>query len=81
LLRGESDTTFIAIDGSGPERRDVRYDRLDSDTRMPLRRAQRLIGKMAHPLNHPRFNADKRRIVDGYGALQPRVVPALPLGR
>ena len=83
LLRGESDTTFIAIDGKAPQTpRDVRYViTLDSDTRMPIECAQRLIGKMAHPLNHPRFDADKRRIVDGYGVLQPRVVPALPLGR
>src|SRR5258706_13368814 len=49
LLRGESDTTFIAIDGKPPQTpRDVRYViTLDSDTRMPIEWAQRLIGKMA----------------------------------
>jgi cyclic beta-1,2-glucan synthetase len=83
LLRGDPDTTFIAVDGKPPRvPRDVRYViTLDSDTRMPLECAQRLIGKMAHPLNQPRFDAVRRRVVDGYGVLQPRVIPALPLGQ
>ena len=36
---------------------------------------------MAHPLNRPRFDADERRVVEGYGVLQPRVTPSLPVGR
>ena len=36
---------------------------------------------MAHPLNRPRFDAATRRVVEGYGVLQPRVTPSLPIGR
>src|SRR2546425_8064916 len=46
---------------------------LDADTRMPRETARRLVGKMAHPLNHPRFDPGTRRVVEGYGVLQPRV--------
>ena len=33
---------------------------------------------MAHPLNHPVYDPNKRRVVAGYGILQPRVEPSLP---
>ena len=36
---------------------------------------------MAHPLNRPRFDAALGRVVEGYGILQPRVTPALPVER
>ncbi|HSJ99321.1 MAG TPA: glucoamylase family protein, partial [Myxococcota bacterium] len=78
LLRGAIDTTFIkpAVPAG------VRYViTLDADTRMPREAARRLIGKMAHPLNRPRLDADSRRVVEGYGVLQPRVTPSLPVGR
>src|SRR6059036_1517915 len=48
---------------------------------MPRETARRLVGKMAHPLNHPRFDPGTRRVVEGYGVLQPRVTPSLPIGR
>ena len=50
---------------------------LDSDTRLPRETVRRLVGKMAHPLNHPRFDADSGRVVEGYAVLQPRVTPSL----
>ncbi len=83
LLRGASDTTFMAVGGRPPVvPAGVRYViTLDADTRMPRETARRLIGKMAHPLNQPRFDAATRRVVDGYGVLQPRVTPSLPIGR
>ncbi len=83
LLRGATDTTFIGVGGrslSVPE--DVRYViTLDADTRLPRETAQRLVGKMAHPLNRPRFDAQSGRVVEGYAILQPRVTPSLPTGR
>ena len=80
LLRGENDTSFVKIVSTVPH--DVRYViTLDADTRLPRDAARRLIGKMAHPLNQPRFDAEKGRIVEGYGILQPRVTPSLPVGR
>ncbi len=54
---------------------------LDADTRLPRETARRLIGKMAHPLNRPRLDAAHGRVVEGYAILQPRVTPALPVGR
>ncbi|MFL6564065.1 MAG: glycosyl transferase, partial [Burkholderiales bacterium] len=78
LLRGAVDTTFIkSVVPAG-----VRYViTLDADTRMPREAARRLIGKMAHPLNRPRLDGGTRRVVEGYGVLQPRVTPSLPVGR
>ena len=40
---------------------------------------RRLIGKMAHPINRPRFDTHSERVVEGYGVLQPRVTPLLPV--
>ena len=33
-----------------------------------------------HPLNQPRLDATGNRVVEGYGVLQPRVTPSLPVG-
>ena len=79
LLRGARDTTFLnpAVLPS-----DVRYViTLDADTRLPRGSASRLIGKMAHPLNRPRFDERHQRVMEGYAILQPRVTPSLPLGQ
>ena len=82
LLRGATDTTFLASGGQAPAvPPGVRYViTLDADTRLPRGAAKRLVGKMAHPLNGPRFNAAYGRVVEGYGVLQPRVTPSLPTG-
>lgn len=81
LLRGGADTTFVEIDGRSPAAPpNVRYViTLDADTRLPRDAVRRLVGKMAHPLNRPVFDATSQRIVDGYGVLQPRVTPSLPV--
>ncbi|CFR14727.1 cyclic beta-1%2C2-glucan synthase [Yersinia frederiksenii] len=83
LLRGATDTSFIATAAGEPwVPADVRYViTLDADTRLPRDAALRLIGKMAHPLNRPRFSTDQQRVIDGYGILQPRVTLALPMGK
>jgi cyclic beta-1,2-glucan synthetase len=83
LLRGATDTTFIDVDGQPPAvPPDIRYViTLDSDTRLPRDSARRLVGKMAHPLNRPRFDTATGHVLDGYAVLQPRVAPSLPVGR
>ena len=83
LLRGATDTTFMSIGGRAPQvPSDVRYViTLDADTRLPRDAAVRLIGKMAHPLNRPRFSGVEQRVVNGYAILQPRVTPSLPVGQ
>src|SRR5450755_2560267 len=73
LLRGATDTTFSNADGAARPPENIRYViTLDSDTRLPREAVQRLIGKMAHPLNRPRLDADRGVIVEGYAVLQPR---------
>ena len=52
---------------------------LDADTRVPREAPRRLIGKMAHPLNRPRFDPKTGRVVEGYAILQPRVAFSLPV--
>ncbi len=83
LLRGATDTTFLAAEGQQvilPP--DIRFViTLDADTRLPRDSARRLVGKMAHPLNRPRFDTRTGRVIDGYAVLQPRVAPSLPTGR
>ena len=83
LLRGATDTTFLTV-GSQPPLvpTGVRYViTLDTDTRLPIGAAKRLIGKMAHPLNRPKLDPLCRRVVEGYSVLQPRVTPSLPTAR
>ncbi len=79
LLRGAADTSFIIIGGKLPEA--VRFVlTLDADTKLPRDAARRLVGKLAHPLNQPRFDPQAGRVAEGYGVLQPRVTPSLPVG-
>ena len=82
FLRGAGDTTFMPVARHAPHvPADVRYViTLDADTRLPRDAALRLIGKMAHPLNRPKFS-DHQRVIEGYAILQPRVTPSLPIGR
>jgi cyclic beta-1,2-glucan synthetase len=88
LLRGARDTGFLGTSPLNDTARSpqvpggVRYVlTLDADTRLPRDTVHRLIGKMAHPLNHPYFDAGAARVVAGYGVLQPRVTPSMPVGR
>lgn len=83
LLRADKETSYVSIPGLCQQLPDkVRYVlTLDADTRLPRDAAQKLIGKMAHPLNRPVFDAVLQRIVEGHAILQPRVTPSLPLHR
>ncbi|MDX2005446.1 MAG: glucoamylase family protein [Meiothermus sp.] len=51
---------------------------LDADTELPRGTAARLVGALAHPLNRPVLDPHSRRVVEGYGILQPRITPSLP---
>ncbi len=79
LLRDGTGTSFL-----NPPKlpANIRYVvTLDSDTRLPHDLIRRLVGKMAHPLNTPRFDPTTGHVVEGYSVLQPRVTPSLPVGR
>ncbi|MGV8951450.1 MAG: GH36-type glycosyl hydrolase domain-containing protein [Cypionkella sp.] len=79
LLRGATDTSFSTL--SSPLPAEVRYViTLDADTRILHGTVRQMIGKMAHALNQPVFDAEARRVTRGYGILQPRVTADLPIG-
>ena len=51
---------------------------LDSDTGLPPGALRALVGVAAHPLNQPCVDLPRRRVVSGYGILQPRLSTPLP---
>ena len=79
LLRSGSGSSFSLIVGNTDDLSNVKYViTLDTDTELPRDSARQLVGAMTHPLNRPHYDADKGRIVTGYGILQPRVAVSLP---
>jgi len=79
LLQQNIQTPFSLIVGRIESLTDVKYViTLDSDTQLSRETARQFVGTMAHPLNRPRFDSKKQRVVEGYGILQPRVAEALP---
>ncbi len=78
LLRGARGDRFCCIVGDAVVLATVKYViTLDSDTQLPRDTAAQLIGAMMHPLNRPRYDVAKRRVVEGHGILQPRVAGSL----
>lgn len=78
LLRGATDTSFVT--DSSPVRQDIRFViTLDADTRLLRDTVRRMVGKMAHPLNRAQLDRTTQRVTKGYGILQPRVTPSLPM--
>ncbi|SDZ81101.1 cyclic beta-1,2-glucan synthetase [Microbulbifer marinus] len=73
LLRGE-ETNFRTCFGDRAQLNDIRYViTLDADTHMPPGSARRLVGALAHPLNQALVDSGQRRVVAGFGFLQPRL--------
>ncbi len=77
LLRGAEDLSFQAVAG-GAGNFDVLKNvhfviTLDADTVLPHGAARRLVGTLAHPVNHARFADENGRVVEGYTILQPRM--------
>ena len=50
---------------------------LDSDTGLPPGALRELVAIGAHPLNEPKLDEKARRVVAGYGILQPRLITPL----
>lgn len=79
LLRGHSEHEFSRVVGKNKSLTDVRYViTLDADTQLPREAAWKVIATLAHPLNHAVYDPKKRRVVEGYGILQPRVASDFP---
>ena len=83
LLRGSRETDILTSGRAAstpPE--GVRFVvTLDADTRLPRGAVTRLVGTIAHPLNRPRLDPVRGRVLQGYGILQPRITPTLPAER
>ncbi|HWA84286.1 MAG TPA: hypothetical protein VG820_12655, partial [Fimbriimonadaceae bacterium] len=78
LLHDEEDGVQFGIGGPG-DVDGVRFViTLDSDTQLPRDTATRLVATLAHPLNAPELSDDGRRVLRGYGIIQPRVSTSLP---
>ncbi len=79
LLTGASDTTFSQCVGDLDILPQIRYViTLDADTQLPRDAGRALIGTLAHPLNHAIIDPSTRRVVGGYGILQPRISITMP---
>ena len=77
LVTGVS-TGFMTLGADLQLASSVRYVlTLDSDTGLPAGSLQELVSIAAHPLNTPQIDIASRRVVAGYGLLQPRVVTPL----
>jgi len=80
LLRGSEKTSFFPPDAPLPV--NVRYVMtLDSDTRLTPGGVAKIVGKMSHPLNRAKINPQTRAVTEGYGLMQPRIVPSLSTGK
>ncbi len=74
LLRGAKDTSFTRHVGRPEGLVGIRFViTIDSDTQLPMGTAQRLVGLLAHPLNHAVFDDATGRVTSGYTIVQPRV--------
>jgi len=79
ITHGPEGGLFSLIVGDTQELRNVKYViTLDTDTKLPRDAAWQFVGTMAHPLNRAQYDEQKRRVVQGYGILQPRVSVSLP---
>jgi cellobiose phosphorylase len=75
VLRGARPARFFSkVVGDLAALQGTRYViTLDADTQLPPEAARKLVETMAHPLNRPWFSKGSRRVVAGYGLLQPRI--------
>ncbi|AFQ44502.1 GH36-type glycosyl hydrolase domain-containing protein [Desulfosporosinus meridiei] len=74
LLRQAGATSYNVQIGETSILSTIRYIiTLDADTQLPRGIAKKLIGTIAHPLHTPKLSVDGKRVVQGYGILQPRV--------
>jgi cyclic beta-1,2-glucan synthetase len=79
LIRSGYSDDFSRIVGDFTVLKNIKYViSLDSDTQLPREAAWKLIATMAHPLNRPIYDESKRRVVQGYGILQPRIASDFP---
>jgi hypothetical protein len=78
LCTGDA-SPFALVVGVVEKLRSIKYVvTLDADTQLPRDSAQKFAAAMAHPLNHPVYDAAKGCMLRGHGILQPRLGISLP---
>jgi cyclic beta-1,2-glucan synthetase len=84
LILGHDNTSFLIDQLTKDLFKSIKYViTLDGDSQLPYGAAKKLIGTIAHPLNRAVFtdnpvNTDlPRKVIAGYGIIQPRVTVAL----
>ncbi len=79
FLRGKREGLFMEVEGNISVLHSIKYIiTLDADTQLPREAVWKFVATMAHPLNRPVYDFQKRRVTEGYAILQPRVATALP---
>lgn len=75
FLLGDKDTSFKVVTGDISKIREkIKYIiTLDSDTKLPIDTAKKLIGTISHPLNKAVVDEKKNIVSEGYGIIQPRI--------
>jgi cellobiose phosphorylase len=74
LLKGDKNTSYNIISGDINNLNKVKYViTLDADTQLPRDSARKLIGAMSHVLNRPYLNESGKKVLRGYGLMQPRI--------
>ncbi|MCM0650836.1 cyclic beta 1-2 glucan synthetase [Clostridium swellfunianum] len=74
LLRGDTSTSYNVISGSIAKLQNIKYViTLDADTELARSVARKLIGAMTHMLNKPHIDYENKKVLRGYGLMQPRV--------
>ncbi|HQA66018.1 MAG TPA: glucoamylase family protein, partial [Bacillota bacterium] len=74
LLLGGKKASFEHIEGNISALKDVKYViTIDSDTKLSIETAKKLIGTITHPLNKAVVDEGRGVVKEGYGLLQPRI--------
>jgi hypothetical protein len=82
LLTTNSKEDFCVRIGDLERLGGVRYViTLDTDTQLPPQAGRKLVGRMAHPLNAPRFDPRTHCVSEGYAIMQPRIGVGFPEAR
>ncbi|WP_027625800.1 GH36-type glycosyl hydrolase domain-containing protein [Clostridium lundense] len=78
LIRGDKTTSYDVISGNIEPLYKTKYViTLDADTKLPRDSAKKLIGAMAHELNKPYIDKERKVVVRGHGLMQPRISVAI----
>ncbi|NEZ46769.1 cyclic beta 1-2 glucan synthetase [Clostridium niameyense] len=74
FIRGDLNTSYNTTSKNIENLQKVKYViTLDADTKLPRDSAKKLIGSMAHVLNKPLVSHKNKKVLHGYGLMQPKI--------